>query len=56
MAWGKGNKIVARTMFPQGIDFTFHKEQGYNFLGRRGGPSLGERGLSCCGKQHDLKI
>jgi len=25
MPWGKGNKMVARTMFPQGICFTRRK-------------------------------
>jgi hypothetical protein len=53
MAWGKGNKILARTMFPQGIGFT--RRKGTTSWGRRGGTSLGERGLSCCGKQYDLK-
>jgi hypothetical protein len=53
MPWGKGNKMVARTMFPQGIGFI---EEGNNFLGRRGGLTLEGKGLSCFGEQHDLKF
>jgi len=53
MPWGKGNKMVTRTMFPQGIGFI---EKGNNFLGRRGGTTLEGKELSCFGEQHDLKI
>jgi len=45
---GSSNHVPPRNMF--------QKEKGNNIQGRRGGTSLWERGLSCFGEQHDLKI